>query len=195
MCPVVQIQPLICEGLIRFTAEYAQSEATRVWSNLLLRYFRFPVNVSLTCPDGWATVGIHLPLPWFHLLLEDLHLKKMLWHLKPQTVRFSIFVLNCRDCPQLSLQCSVFYVWRNEYILPLYTLPFWECFSGLVASFWSVFPWLPSLPLAFTGGKRITKSPSLHLIFFCESLSGLKTVLLHISVSKKKVSKLYLNKN
>lgn len=39
VCPVVQIQAFICEGLIRFTAEYAQTEAKTLWSNLLPQDF------------------------------------------------------------------------------------------------------------------------------------------------------------
>lgn len=39
VCPVVQVQAFICEGLIRFTAEYAQTEAKTLWSNLWPRHF------------------------------------------------------------------------------------------------------------------------------------------------------------
>lgn len=117
---------------------------------------------------------------------EDATCYILIWPLQPQTLRFSIFVPNCRDCSQLWLQRSVFYVWRNEYILPLYTVPFRGCFSGLVSSFWCVFLSLPSLPIAFTGKKENYKSLSFLLNIFCEVPTWLKIVLFCISVSKIK---------
>lgn len=116
------------------------------------------VNASLTCPDGWATVRwIHLLLPWVLLLLWDLYLKKMLLYFDTCSHRQS-------DVAYLSQDAAF------TYILPLYTVPFWGCFSGLVASFWSVFLSLPSLPIAFTGKKENYKKSQLPFkSFLCGS--------------------------
>lgn len=61
-------------------------------------------------------------------------------------------------------------MWRTQCILPLYIVPFWGCFSGLVASFLSVASPLPSFPIPFTTGQRIMKGFHLQLMSFLYGL-------------------------